>query len=87
MVHQILHVVVTDNGADEAIFMDGCLIVSAEPDFGDVLAVRQTGKALAEFFGLRLVRCEWPAHSDWQWDEVAHDLKKEGLMHRQPLAG
>lgn len=86
-VNQVLHVVITEQGTDEAIFMNGKLIVSADPDVGDVFGVRQTGKALAEFFDLPLVRCEWPAHSDWQWDEVAEDLKREGLLHAGPEEG
>lgn len=63
------------NGADVALFLDGELILSADPSAGDdVRVVHQLANRLTHHYMVKLNVIEHMPEADWNWDEVKYEL-------------
>jgi hypothetical protein len=67
---------ITENGSDHGLFLNGKSIITADPSGGDDTAqVQEMGESLAIALGTELKRVEFPCKSDsWNWGDVAAEL-------------
>jgi len=81
---QVVLIEVIENGSDVALFLDGDYIISADPGAGDdVSQVLNMAKGLAAHFMVDLVKHEYKAAEDWQWNEVQQDLINKEIIISQ----
>jgi hypothetical protein len=78
---------ITENGNDHGLFLNGKSIITADPSAGDDTAQVQTiGESLAGALGTELKLVHFPCKSDsWTWDDVSAELV--GINVMEPEGG
>jgi len=81
MKNQIALLKITKNGSDEAVFLNGKKILSADPAIGEPIEMVQTvANSLSEIHGVPIKHIQHSPEEDWDWELVAGDLIKSGKI-------
>lgn len=72
---------ITQNGSDQAVFLNGEFISCADPSAGDTTGiVEQAANNLAKLFKVDVVEIEHAASEDWDWNQVSEQLRASGCL-------
>ena len=85
MINDVAVVRITENGGDCAAFLNGRLVISADPgDAERMLVVDEVAEGLAESHGVPVRTIEHRADDDWQWGEIVDVLLSSGQLNDEP---
>lgn len=72
---QLTIVKIIENGSDEAVTLNGNIILTCDPSCGDdVDQIKDVANNLAETLNVSIEYIEHSPEVDWDWDEVIKDL-------------
>lgn len=84
MSSQIALITITGAETDQAVYLNGILIMSADPVAGDDLSlIEDTAQQLAAACDTPIQRCDYPisvTNTEWNWQEVTIDLINAGKL-------
>ena len=67
---------ITQNGTDQAVFLNGEFIACGDPSAGETTAiVEQAANNLAKLFKVDVAEIEHAASEDWDWNQVSEQLR------------
>lgn len=76
MKKQVALIKITEHGNDLAVYLNGEYIISADPGCGDDPSmVEQVAESLAILNGVDVTHIDYPAHEEWQWNDIQADLQ------------
>lgn len=68
---RIVLVNIVQNGSDRGVFVNGKLVLSADPSCGDDTSVVATlAETLTNVLNADLKEIDVPAHEDWTWNDI-----------------
>lgn len=77
--NQVAFIKITKNGSDQAVYLNGKYVVSADPGCGDqVEMIGVVAQSLANIFGVNIDFFNVEAEEDWSWDEIEGYLRLDG---------
>lgn len=81
---QLAIIKITKDGSDEAVVLNGNIILTADPGCGDSLEnIEEVADNLAATLQINIHRIQVAPALDWTWEEIIEDLKADNSLISQ----